>query len=94
MYAPSEPLTRDCMTLADLPLRTIARVHSIRGRSGDGDLQLRLLEIGFVENEQVRVIAHGFPGHEPIAVRIGGTTFALRRFEAECIVVRPCLEPE
>src|SRR5437870_2187757 len=42
---------------------------------GGGDVGLRLLELGFVEGEAVRIIAHGFPGREPIAVRIGNTTF-------------------
>ncbi|HVY05822.1 MAG TPA: FeoA family protein [Burkholderiales bacterium] len=52
-----------------------------------GEIGLRLLELGFVEGERLRVIAHGFPGHEPIAVRIGNTTFALRRFEADHVLV-------
>jgi ferrous iron transport protein A len=54
-----------------------------------GDIGLRLLELGFVEGESLRVIAHGFPGNEPIAVRIGNTTFALRRFEADHVMVTP-----
>ena len=45
-----------------------------------GDIGLRLLELGFVEGESLRVVAHGYPGREPLAVRIGSTTFALRRF--------------
>lgn len=52
-----------------------------------GDIGLRLLELGFVEGEPLRVIAHGHPGREPIAVRIGNTTFALRRFEADHVLV-------
>jgi ferrous iron transport protein A len=52
-----------------------------------GDLGLRLLELGFVAGESLRVVAHGFPGREPIAVRIGNTTFALRRFEADHVLV-------
>ena len=52
-----------------------------------GDIGLRLLELGFVEGETLRVVAHGFPGHEPIAIRIGNTTFALRRFEADRVMV-------
>ena len=52
-----------------------------------GDVGLRLLELGFIEGEPLRVVAHGYPGHEPIAVRIGNTTFALRRFEAEHVLV-------
>jgi ferrous iron transport protein A len=51
------------------------------------ELVLRLFEIGFVPGETLRVIAHGQPGNEPIAVRLGGTTFALRRVEADYIHV-------
>jgi ferrous iron transport protein A len=58
---------------------------------GGGDVGLRLLELGFIEGETVRIIAHGFPGREPIAVRIGNTTFALRRFEADHVWVVPAL---
>jgi hypothetical protein len=39
--------------------------------------------------ERVCVIAQGFPGHDPLAVRIGHTTFALRRYEAALIRVVP-----
>jgi ferrous iron transport protein A len=53
----------------------------------DRDLVLRLIEIGFVAGERVRVVARGFPGGDPLAVRIGGTTFALRRFEADYVRV-------
>ena len=53
----------------------------------DSELVLRLIELGFVPGETLRVIAHGQPGNEPIAVRLGGTTFALRRLEAGYIRV-------
>ena len=49
---------------------------------------MRLLEIGFVEGEPVRVMAVGPGGREPLAVRVGGTMFALRRHEAEHVLVR------
>jgi ferrous iron transport protein A len=52
------------------------------------DLVLRLVEIGFLPGERVRIVARGFPGGDPLAVRVGGTTFALRRHEAACIRVR------
>lgn len=67
-------------------------VHEIRSgifEGEGGDVGLRLLELGFVEGESLRVIAHGRPGREPIAVRIGNTTFALRRFEADHVLVVP-----
>ena len=54
---------------------------------------LRLIEIGFVKGAQLRVIAFGQPGDDPIGVRIGGrggiSTFALRRLEAACVWVWP-----
>ena len=76
------------LSLCDLRHGATARVLGVR-RRGDGDavLALRLLEIGFIPGEHVRVIAHGHPGREPIAVRVGATTFALRRFEAERVLV-------
>lgn len=66
---------------------TIREVRSGSSESEGGDIGLRLLELGFVEGERLRVVAHGFPGREPIAVRIGNTTFALRRFEADYVLV-------
>ena len=55
----------------------------------DPGLVLRLLEIGLLPGEGVRVIAQGFPGGDPLAVRVGHTTFALRRHEASLVRVRP-----
>lgn len=59
---------------------------------GDGTgatLVMRLLEIGFVPGETVEVIGEARPGGDPIAVRVGGTSFALRRREAAAVSVRP-----
>jgi ferrous iron transport protein A len=67
----------------------IREVRTGASESDGGDIGLRLLELGFVEGESLRVVAHGFPGGEPIAVRIGNTTFALRRFEADHVLVMP-----
>lgn len=55
----------------------------------DRELVLRLVELGFVPNEQVRVVASLGRDREPLAVRLGGTTFALRRHEASFILVAP-----
>lgn len=54
----------------------------------DHDLLLRLMEIGFLPGERLRVIARALPGGEPIAVRLGHATFALRRFEAALVGVQ------
>lgn len=47
----------------------------------------RLTELGFVPGEHLRVIRRGFPSGDPIAVRVGNSTFALRRTEASAIKV-------
>ena len=52
-------------------------------------VQMRLRELGFVPGESLRVVAVSFPGSDPIAVRVGATTFALRRFEAAMVLVIP-----
>jgi ferrous iron transport protein A len=62
---------------------------TIPTNSMDRDLVLRLVELGFVPGERLRVVAAGVPGREPLAVRIGRTTFALRRHEASFILVTP-----
>ena len=53
------------------------------------EVLLRLMEIGFLPGEPVRVLARGFPGGDPLAVRVGQATFALRRPEAALVRVRP-----
>lgn len=54
----------------------------------DEALVRRLAEIGFLPGEAVRVMARA-PGAEPIAVRVGRSTFAMRRLEASLVQVEP-----
>jgi ferrous iron transport protein A len=78
------------MQLADLATGTVARVVSVSAAEGaTPDLGRRLAELGFLPGEAVRIVARGLVAREPIAVRIGTGTFALRLFEAACIRVRP-----
>ncbi|HRH38667.1 MAG TPA: FeoA family protein [Flavobacteriales bacterium] len=62
---------------------------AVPANPADRGLVLRLMEIGFVPGERVRVVSEGHPGREPLAVRVGRTTFALRRREAAFIQVIP-----
>ncbi len=50
-------------------------------------LDRRLLELGFCSGEQVEIVAEARPGRDPFVVRVGNTTLALRRREAENIWV-------
>ena len=53
------------------------------------DVSRRLMELGFVPGERIRMLKRGVPGGEPLAVRVGQSTFALRRFEAALISIQP-----
>ena len=77
--------------LDELPRLAVAQVRRLAQpeTAEDRERVLRLLEIGFLPGEQVRVMAHGYPGRDPLAVRVGHTTFALRRHEAALIRVVP-----
>jgi ferrous iron transport protein A len=48
-----------------------------------------LEEIGFIPGERGMVMARGIPGGDPCVIRIGLSTFALRRAEAACVSVIP-----
>lgn len=47
----------------------------------------RLIELGFVHGVEVEVIETMWPIGDPLAVRVRGSTFALRRREASAILV-------
>jgi ferrous iron transport protein A len=53
------------------------------------DLVRRLMELGFVPGEKIRMLRRAMPGGDPMAVKVGESTFALRRFEAGLISVQP-----
>ena len=53
------------------------------------DLARRLMELGFVPGERIRMLKRGRPGGEPLAIKVGNSTFALRRFEAALISIQP-----
>jgi ferrous iron transport protein A len=48
-----------------------------------------LAEIGFMPGETVTGKTRSRWGGDPMVVRIGQSTFALRRAEAACVMVRP-----
>lgn len=76
-------------TLAFLPKGSSAVITGLRPSSIPAITEHihRLRELGFLPGESVRVLAKGFPAGDPIAVRIGNATFALRRFEADLIEI-------
>lgn len=76
------------VSLAALPPGTAGRVVSVgSSASALSPLERRLLEFGFISGEHVEILAEARPGRDPFVVRIGHTTLALRRREAENIWV-------
>jgi ferrous iron transport protein A len=61
---------------------------SAAGDAERDELERRLLEIGFVEGAQVQIIHEGFIGRDPIAVRLDDMRVALRRREAQGVLIR------
>ncbi|TWI03633.1 ferrous iron transport protein A [Luteimonas cucumeris] len=76
------------MILSELPQRTSATVEAVEDRVPNDLISRRLRELGFVDGEQVEVMAVGPIGAEPLLVQVGYTRFALRRNEAARIRVR------
>jgi len=71
-----------------LPMLQPGEVGEIVAVLGEGELRQRLLDIGFIPGQIVRVIRYA-PLGDPIEVEIMGTRISLRREEAALIKVRP-----
>lgn len=52
-----------------------------------GELERRMIEMGLIEGARVEILHEGFPGADPLAVRINDHTLALRRAEAHAVLV-------
>ena len=70
-------------TLANLEHNGTAVVHALQGHP---ELRSRLQEIGFVPGSEVRLVAKAAFGG-PLAFQLRGSTIALRRSDAACILV-------
>lgn len=80
------------MPLDRLALHALAVVHAVQAPPAMPDWAGWLAEIGFLPGEQVQLIACGAPGGDPLVVRVGDSTFALRKAEAACVQVLPAGE--
>jgi ferrous iron transport protein A len=59
------------------------------GDEAQSTVSRRLLELGFVPGEAFEIVEEVWPGGDPMAIRLGNTTFALRRREARAVIVEP-----
>lgn len=75
--------------LSELPLHQAAVVHDVLAPSDMPEWKLWLEEVGFIPGERVQVMTRALPGGDPMVVRVGDSTFALRRAEAACVLAQP-----
>jgi ferrous iron transport protein A len=71
-------------------VRGVAETQGSGATIGDvagSTIARRLVELGFVQGERIEVIEEVRPGGDPIAVRIGSSIFALRRREAQAVMI-------
>ena len=73
------------MTLRDLPKNTPACISGFQ--ASDSELETRLREIGFAEGDQVEALHFGLFGRNPMSVRLNGALIALRKAEAQAVLV-------
>jgi ferrous iron transport protein A len=80
-------------TLAQMAKGESGTIQSLACSTAFGSLDAlvtrRLMELGFLPGAQLTVVGFGLLGRDPIAVKLGATKFALRRVEANKIIVAP-----
>lgn len=82
------------LRLSDLAIGDCGVIRGIEPVGGSAphdmsadELERRLLEMGFVEGAQFRILHEGLIGRDPIAVKLDDMRVALRRSEARTILV-------
>ena len=76
-------------SLSDVALNCVHHVSAVIAPVASPEWATLLNEIGFLPGETVTVTAPGIWGQDPLVVRVGVSTFAIRRAEARCILVTP-----
>ena len=91
-------------SLSDVPAKMVSLANGQRGFSGviaevrpcvtagglaASELERLLLEMGFVEGARVEILHEGFIGRDPICVRLDDRRVALRRRDADSVLVHP-----
>ena len=79
----------DSISLDRLAVDTRARIASIDWESLDSSEATRLRQFGFVEGVMVEALHLGPFGRDPIAIRVGRMTVAIRRKHAGAVRVTP-----
>lgn len=73
--------------LSDIMIGERCVVRQLLAPSDMPEWQTQLEDIGFIAGEPVTLMARGALGGDPLVIRIGLSTFALRKAEAACVLV-------
>lgn len=73
--------------LSELKPGQQALITGVTAQTADDPIAARLHDLGFVAGEPVNLVAYGPFGADPLLVQIGFTRFALRRREAERVMI-------
>lgn len=71
--------------LNSIPVGQIRRIERLQAPEALSEISMHLQQLGFLPGEQVVVQRRAKPGNDPIVVRVGTSTFAIRKFEAACV---------
>lgn len=77
------------LSLADASVGEVFTVDKVIAPVDTPERAAQLEDIGFLAGERVSIMARGLPGGDPLVVRVGLSTFALRMVEAACVQVTP-----
>ena len=77
------------LSLADASIGEVFTVDRVLAPVATPEWAAQLEDIGFLAGERVSMMARGLPGGDPLVVRVGLSTFALRIVEAACVQVTP-----
>ena len=89
MQPPATNTFSEHLCLAAASVGEVFSVSRVFAHSGAPEWAAQLEDIGFLAGERVSIMARGLPGGDPLVVRVGLSTFALRMVEAACVQVTP-----
>lgn len=85
--SPQRSISDEVKKLADIAIGEKCVVRQLIAPLGMPEWLMQLEDIGFITGEPVTLMARGAFGGDPLVIRIGLSTFALRKAEAACVLV-------
>lgn len=83
----SDKVSQVTKCLADIAIGEQCVVRQLLASAQSPDWAQQLEDIGFIVGEPVSLMARGAFGGDPLVIRVGLSTFALRKAEAACVLV-------